>query len=191
MPAGPRRLRPWRATGIYRGYRSGTPPAPTPSQQRSIATLREQLLADHLHNDATAGQSVILDLLTFAKIRHADAMTYLSQMPRPWIDRRAHRAWRIVDDLARMERHIARLTLALVDPVLERRPTPPMDLTSYVAQRDAEKAAQDARPTVPEGANVPEGAKDSSKGTEGAKNHEGAEGATPCHAGRDAPPGEG
>jgi hypothetical protein len=91
-----RRLRPCRQAGLYRGRTTGTEPPPTPTQQRSIATLRDQLVADHLHDDPTAGQSVILDLLTFAKVRHADATSYLAQMPRPWIDRRAHRAWRIV-----------------------------------------------------------------------------------------------
>ncbi|HJW68008.1 MAG TPA: hypothetical protein VJ829_01490, partial [Candidatus Binatia bacterium] len=133
-----RRLRPYRQAGLYRGRTSGTPPAPTPNQQRSIASLRDQLVADHLQNDPTAAQQVILDLLVFSKVRHADATAYLSTMPRPWIDRRAHRAWRIVDDLARMERHIARLTLALVDPVLERRPQPVETLADYVAKKDAE-----------------------------------------------------
>jgi hypothetical protein len=89
-----------------------------------VATLRDQLIADHLHDDPTAAQQVILDLLTFAKIRHADATSYLTTVPRPWIDRRSRRAWTIVHDLGRLERHIARLTLALVDPVLERRPQP-------------------------------------------------------------------
>jgi hypothetical protein len=139
-----RRLRPYQPAGLYRGRANGTPPAPTPNQQRSIASLRDQLVTDHLQNDPTAGQQVILDVLCFAKIRHADAMAYLSRMPRPWIDRRAHRAWRIVGDLARMERHIAKLVSALVDPALERRLAPPMDLTEYVAKKDAEKAAEAA-----------------------------------------------
>jgi hypothetical protein len=133
-----RRLRPYRQAGLYRGRASGTPPAPTPTQQRSIATLRDELVADHLQNDPTAGQSVILDLLTFAKVRHADATNYLATMPRPWVDRRSHRAWQIVHDLGRLERHIAKLTQALVDPVLERRPQPVETLADYVAKKDAE-----------------------------------------------------
>jgi hypothetical protein len=153
MPAVPRRFRPYRQAGLYRGRASGTPPAPTPQQRQSIADLRERLVADHLQNDPTAGQQVILDLLVFAKVRHADATSYLSTMPRPWIDRRAHRAWRIVGDLARMERHIAKLVSALVDPALERKLAPPMDLTEYVAKKDAEKAAEAANggsPPAPE-----------------------------------------
>jgi hypothetical protein len=152
MPNGQRRIRPWRATGLYRGKPATS--APTPAQQRSITGLREQFLTDHLRGDPTAGQQVILDLLVFAKIRHADAMAYLSTMPRPWIDRRSHRAWRVVEDLSRMERHIARLTLALVDPVLERRPQPVETLADYVAKKDAE------------GAKLPEGAKEAPRGQE-------------------------
>jgi hypothetical protein len=149
MPNGQRRIRPWRATGLYRGRATGTTPAPTPQQRQSVADLRDRLVADHLQNDPTAGQQVILDLLTFAKIRHADAMNYLSTMPRPWIDRRAHRAWRIVGDLARMERHIAKLVTALVDPALERRLSPPEDLAAYIARKDAE-AANGGSPPAPE-----------------------------------------
>jgi hypothetical protein len=134
-----RRLRPYRQAGLYRS-RTGPPSAPTPAQRQTVATLREQLVADHLHDDPTAGQSVILDLLTFAKIRHSDATSYLAAMPRPWVDRRSHRAWQVVHDLGRLERHIARLTLALVDPVLERRLAAPEDLTAYVARKDADAA---------------------------------------------------
>lgn len=134
MAAKPRRLRPWKPAGLYATR------APTPAQRQSVATLRDALVADHLH-DATAGQQVILDLLTFAKVRHADATSYLLTMPRPWIDRRSHRAWQIVHDLGRLERHIARLTLALMDPMLERRLAPPEDLAAYIARKDAEQAA--------------------------------------------------
>jgi hypothetical protein len=82
MPSIHRRLRPYRPAGLYRG-RTGPPQPPTPTQQRSLATLRDQLVADHLHDDPTAGQSVILDLLTFAKIRHSDATSYpLTRPPR-------------------------------------------------------------------------------------------------------------
>src|SRR4029077_13169322 len=105
-----------------------------------LATLRDQLVADHLHDDPTAGQQVILDLLTFAKVRHADATSYLAQVPRPWLDRRSHRAWQIVHDLGRLERHIAKLMLVLVDPTLERRPEPVETLADYVARKDAEQA---------------------------------------------------
>lgn len=136
-----RRLRPYRQAGLYRG-RTGTP-TPTPAQRQSIATLRDQLVADHLQDDPTAGQQVILDLLTFAKARHADATSYLVTMPRPWIDRRSHRAWQIVHDLGRLERHIAKLTLALMDPVLERRLAPPEDLHDYIARKDAEHTPPD------------------------------------------------
>jgi hypothetical protein len=132
-----RRLRPWRNAGLYR-----TRP-PTPAQQQTAMTLREQLVTDHLHNDPTAGQQVILDLLTFAKVRHADATSYLASMPRPWIDRKSHQAWRVVHDLGRLERHIARLMLALVDPALERRPEPVETLSAYVARRDAEQATDE------------------------------------------------
>jgi hypothetical protein len=120
---------------MYRGGRNGPP---TPQQRQSAAALRDQLVADHLNGDPTAGQQVVLDLLTFAKIRHADCTTYLANMPRPWVDRRSHRAWTITHDLAKLERHIARLMLALVDPALERRLQPPEDLASYVARIDAE-----------------------------------------------------
>ena len=51
-----RRLRPWRNAGLY-----CTRP-PTPAQRQTATTLREQLTADHLHGDPTAGQQVILDL---------------------------------------------------------------------------------------------------------------------------------
>jgi hypothetical protein len=159
-----RRLRPWKPAGLYRD----TPPSP--AQRQSAATLRDQLITDHLSNDPTAGQSVILDLLTFAKIRHADATSYLATMPRPWIDRRSHRAWQIVHDLGRLERHIAKLLLALVDPSLERRPQPIEDLTSYVARRDAEQAAKDTLPAPADPAPVPEspGADHSSAQEQGA-----------------------
>jgi hypothetical protein len=150
MAAKPRRLRPWKPAGLYATR------APTPAQRQTAATLRDKLLTDHLQNDPTAGQSVVLDLLTFAKIRHADATSYLATMPRPWIDRRSHRAWQIVHDLGRLERHIAKLVLALVDPSLERRPQPIEDLTSYMARKDAEQAAAGTPPPPADPALVPE-----------------------------------
>jgi hypothetical protein len=137
-----RRLRPWRNAGLYR-----TKP-PTPAQERTAATLRDQLVADHLHNDPTAGQQVILDLLTFAKVRHADATSSLATMPRPWIDRRSHRAWQVVHDLGRLERHIAKLLLVLADPTLERRPEPVETLADYVARKDAEQATGTTTPVA-------------------------------------------
>ncbi len=92
---------------------------------------------------------MILDLLTFAKIRHSDATAYLSTMPRPWVDRRSHRAWQVVHDLGRLERHIARLMLALVDPVLERRLAPPEDLAAYIARNGAEQSAAGSPESAP------------------------------------------
>jgi len=118
-------------------YRAGPP---SPAQSTAAATLRDALVADHLANDPTAAQRVILDLLVFAKARHADVANYLMGMPRPWVDRRSRRAWRITHDLSQLERHIARLTTALVDPVLERRPKPIESVKDYVARKDAERA---------------------------------------------------
>jgi len=79
----------------------------------------------------------------------------LATMPRPWIDRRSHSAWQIVHDLGRLERHIAKLVLALVDPSLERRSQPIEDLTGYVARKDAEQAAKDTPPAAADPAPVP------------------------------------
>src|SRR5262245_34197881 len=135
-----RRLRPYRQAGLYRSK-------PAPSLAARV-TLREQLLADHLHDDPTAGQSVILDLLTFAKVRHDDATNYLASMPRPWIDRKSHRMWQVVHDLGRLERHIAKLMLALVDPALERRPEPVEALADYVARKDAEQVTRTTTPVA-------------------------------------------
>ena len=136
-----RRFRPYRSTRLY-----STGP-PTTRQQHAAGNLRDQLAADHLHSDPTAGQQVILDLLVFAKARHADATSYLATMPRPWIDRRSHRAWQIVHDLGRLERHIARLMLALVDPALERRPEPVETLADYVARRTPSRPPARPRPS--------------------------------------------
>jgi hypothetical protein len=144
-----RRLRPYRPSGLYRLG------PPSVQQQQAAAPLRDQLVTDHLNGEPTAAQKVILDLLIFAKAKHADAAHYLMSLPRPWCDKRSRSAWKIVHDTSKLERHVARLVAALVDPVLERRPTPPMDLTAYVAQRDAEKAAQEA--ATPEGAKNPQG----------------------------------
>ena len=134
MPGVQRRIRRYHSTGMYRG-RNGPP---TPQQRQTAATLRDELVTDHMRGDPTAGQRVILDLLTFAKIRHADATTYLAGMEHPWVDRRSRRAWTIVHDLGRLERHIARLVQALVDPALERRPQPIETLADYAARVNAE-----------------------------------------------------
>jgi hypothetical protein len=98
-----------------------------------------------------SGQKIILDLLSFAKAKHADAAHYLMTQPRPWCDRKSRRAWQIVHDTSKLERHVARLVAALLDPVLERRPVPVEDLTTYIARKDAE-AAED-KPLASEGSN--------------------------------------
>ena len=145
-----RRLRPYRQAGLYRG-RTGPPPAPTPTQQRSIATLRtDQLVADHLQNDPTGGQQVILDLLTFAEeCRTATPRRTCPRCLVPRVDRRSHRAWQVVHDLRRLERHIARLMLALVEPGLERRLAPPEDLAAYIARNGAEQSAAGSPESAP------------------------------------------
>jgi hypothetical protein len=129
MRAEHRRFRPYRASRLY----SAGPP--TTQQQQAAGNLREQLIADHLRGEPTAAQRIILDLLSFAKAKHADAANYLMQLPRPWCDRKGHRAWQIVHDTSKLERHVARLVSALVDPALERRPLPVETLADYVARR--------------------------------------------------------
>jgi hypothetical protein len=133
-------------------YRLGPP---SQEQQAAAQPLRAGLIADHLRNDPTAGQRVILDVLTFAKARHADCAQYLLGMPRPWVDRCSRTAWKIVHDASRLERHVARLTAALVNPALERKLVPPEDLSAHVARMDAEKAAREAQAAQAEAVGAP------------------------------------
>jgi hypothetical protein len=157
MPAGPRRLRPWRPSGLYR--KAGPL---TPAQEHAAAPLREQLITDHLNGDPSAAQKVLLDLLVFAKVKHADVASFLMRQPRLWCDRRSRSAWKIVHDTSKLERHVARLVAALVDPVLERRPVPVEDLTSYIVRKDAEKADQ-----APKGVKEAEGGQENTYGPVG------------------------
>jgi hypothetical protein len=135
MPARPRRLRPYRASGLYA---APAPPA---------TGLREQLIADHLGGEPSAAQSILLGLLSSAVAKHASVSNYLRSLPHPWVNKRRNAAWQIVHDLSKLERHVARLVAARVDPALERRPRPVEDLATYIARRDAETAAQDAPPS--------------------------------------------
>lgn len=136
MPSGPRRLRPWRPSGLYRNK------ALTPQQQQTAGTLRDQLAAD-LGQDPSAAQRILLDLVAIAKVKHADAAHYLMSLPRPWVDKRSRSVWRIVHDTSKLERHVARLVQALVDPALERRPQPVETLADYAARVTAEPQTPD------------------------------------------------
>jgi hypothetical protein len=95
---------------------------------------------------------VILDLLLFAKARHADCAQYLLSLPRPWCDKRSRSAWRVVHDASKLERHVARLTAALVDPVLERKLAPAEDVRALAARMDAEATAREAQTQAEEAA---------------------------------------
>jgi hypothetical protein len=140
MPSGPRRLRPYRPSGLYRAQT-------TPAQQQAAASLREQLIADHLHGDPSAGQQILLGLLSSAAARHTSVANYLRTLPHPWVSRKTNRAWGIVMDLAKIERHVARLVAALCDPSLERKALPVEDLQSYIARKTAGEPAADPSPT--------------------------------------------
>jgi hypothetical protein len=126
-----RRIRPWRASNLYRQR-------PTPQQLAAGATLREQLIADRGGPDVVStAESMLIDLIVAAKVKHADAHNYLVQLPRPWANRKSHAVWRVVLDAAYLERHLARLLMALG---LERRAEAVETLTDYVARKDAEHA---------------------------------------------------
>jgi hypothetical protein len=140
----PRRFRPYRASGMYRGVL-------TAPQQQQATDIRERLIADHLGGEPSAAQDIVLGLLGTAAAKHADAWAYLRSLPKPWVNRRSNRSWELVHDLSRLERHCAKLIEVLVNPALERRAQPPEDLAAYIARKDAE-AAVPADPEPEDGA---------------------------------------
>jgi hypothetical protein len=137
-----RRFRPYRTSGLYAQK-------PTPAQLSAGATLREQLIADRGGPDVVStAESMLIDLIVAAKVKHADVHNYLVRLPRPWCNRKSHQAWRIVLDAAYLERHLAKLLLALG---LERRPEAVETLADYVARKDAEQATGETASGAEEG----------------------------------------
>jgi hypothetical protein len=148
MPSRHRRIRPYRPSGLYRAG------PPTAQQQQTGATLRDQLIADKGGPEAvTTAESMLIDLIIAAVVKHQDAMNYLRGMPRPWVNRRSQTSWRLVRDTTLLATHLQGL---LRDLGWERRPQPIEDLTSYVARKDAEQAAKDTLPAPADPATVPE-----------------------------------
>jgi hypothetical protein len=83
MASGPRRLRPWRPSGLYRAQ-------PTPQQLERVGSLRDQLVADRGDPEmVTAAESLLIDLICAASIKHGDAIAYLQTLPRPWCNKRS------------------------------------------------------------------------------------------------------
>jgi hypothetical protein len=107
MPALHRRIRPYRTHGFYRQ-------APTQQQLTAGATLKDQLIADLGGKDVVStAEEMLIDLVVAAKVKHADAVRYLVQLPRPWCNRRSHECWKIVLDTTRLEAHLCKLLQAL------------------------------------------------------------------------------
>jgi hypothetical protein len=136
MPERPRRYRPYRASGLYRGV-------PTAPQQTQAADIRDRLIADHLGGAPSAAQDIVLGLLGAAAAKHADAWAYLRAMPKPWVNRRSNRSWELVHDLSKLERHCAKLIEVLVNPALERREPPAENLADYVTRMSEDEPPGD------------------------------------------------
>jgi len=103
-------------------------------------------LASDLGGDPSAAQLVLIDLAVKAKLKHQVVSSYLNTLEVPWVDRRSHRAWRLVHDLAKLERHVARLIQAVMNPALARRAAPVMDLHEYIARHDTAATPPDTTP---------------------------------------------
>jgi hypothetical protein len=123
---------------------------PTEQQLTAGATLKDQLIADRGGPDmVSTAESMLIDLVVAAKVKHADAVNYLVQLPRPWVNRRSNECWRIVLDTTKLEHHLCRLLLALG---LDRRAAD-VDLIDEIQRlhaEDAEDAAPDAAVATPE-----------------------------------------
>ena len=155
MPTGPRRLRPYRASGIHRKV-------PTTEQHGAAASLRDRLLADRGGPEhATEAETVLVDLIAMGATMHHDAARYLASLPRPWVDRRSNKSIRLVHDVRRLAGHVAKLLAHLG---YDRKPVPVEALDAYIRRKDAENAAAEAAtpsvapadgespcPTAPEG----------------------------------------
>src|SRR5262245_20378783 len=102
MATGRRRFRAYHHVGLYKKRL-------TPTQLQAAGTLNQQLVADHLDGDPTSGQAVILALIGAAAARHKDAWDYLQTLPKPWIDKRSRRAWKLTHDLSLLEKHVSKL----------------------------------------------------------------------------------
>jgi hypothetical protein len=119
MPTRPTRLRAWHPSGLYRKQ-------PTPAQEVAKATLREQLVADRGGPEVlTTAESLLIDLIVAAAVKHNDAISYLRTLPQPWVNRRSHVSWGIVRDTTSLASHLA----SLLDRLgYERRAQPVQDV---------------------------------------------------------------
>jgi hypothetical protein len=103
MASGPRRLRAWKPSGFYRR-------APTPRQVERASSLREQLVADRGGREMlTTAESLLIDLIVGAAVKHNDAISYLRGLPRPWANRKTHASWPIVLNTTALANHLAGL----------------------------------------------------------------------------------
>jgi hypothetical protein len=143
MPALHRRIRPYRTHGLYRT-------GPTQQQLTAGATLKDQLVNDLGGPDVVStAESMLIDLIVAAKVKHADAVNYLVALPRPWCNRKSHAVWKVVLDTTRLEAHLCKLLQALG---LDRR-AQDVDLIDEIQRlhaEDAEDAAPDAAVATPE-----------------------------------------
>jgi hypothetical protein len=132
MATKPRRLRPWRPSGLYRAQ-------PSPAQEAAATTLRDRLLADQGGpENATEAETVLVDLIAMGATMHHDAARYLASLPRPWVDRRSNKSIRLVHDVRRLAAHVAKLLAHLG---YDRKPVPVENLRTIVARREASQPA--------------------------------------------------
>jgi hypothetical protein len=138
MAEKPRRLRPWRPSGLYR-----TDPA-TPELQAAAAELRAQIIADKGGIEViSTAERLMIDLAVEAAIKHQRVSAYLATLP-SLVDKRRHRVWQVVLDTARLS---DRLQSLLRDLGLERRPKPIESLEQYLARKAITNAYAVPTPT--------------------------------------------